>query len=353
MKKCTRCINDTTVRMIDFDENGVCNYCRAFDKIKDRINDREQMSKLFLERIEKVRGRYDYDVALGISGGKDSMYVLYRLIHDYGLKVRTFTMDNGFFSDTARRNVDRMVKEFGVEHEYVEFDRSVLKRFFSYSVSKWLTPCVACSYIGYATMINYTSKINAGICIHGRSLQQMLRYYGNDVFTALVDAGLESPDAVNVDELYHGILASIESKTDKGLMTDVKNMLFRDISHSGLREFVSYFLYHPYNEDEIVDFLRKNTSWEPSEEYDHYDCNVHNAAHYIYQCAEGRPHCLPEISVLVRNNEISAEKALRMVQRKHYSSKPKDELKLLCDFVGTKPFWVLSKARIYNSFLKR
>jgi len=336
-----------------YDENGVCGYCRSYDRISPLLSDKERLSELFRQRIENVRGKYDYDAALGISGGKDSVFVLHELVKKYGLKVKTFTMLNGFFSDNARRNVDRLVNEFGVEHEYIGFDTDLLKRFYRYSMKHWLTPCISCSYLGYAAMINYTTKINAGMCIHGRSPQQMLRYYGDDVFTSFIDTGLKPVSDIDLNALYNELLSSIETRMDENLLKDVKSMLYNGIPQNDFREFVAYFLYHDYNENDIVDFLRENTGWTTDDKYDHYDCRVHNAAHYIYQCAEGRPHCLPEISVLVRSGRLSRQEGLKLVQSQYYSEKPREELKLLCDTVGLRQTPLFLKASVYRRFVKK
>lgn len=353
MKKCTRCLNDSTVRRMTLDENGICGYCRSYERIEAQLSDRERLSELFRERIGQVRGKHAYDAAVGISGGKDSVFVVHELVRRYGLKVKTFTMLNGFFSDDARRNVDRLVQEFGVEHEYIEFDAALLRKFFRYSMQHWLTPCVACSYLGYAAMINYATRIDAGMCIHGRSPQQMLRYYGDDVFTSLMDAGLQSVKEIDLNALYGQLLSSIETRMDSNLLADVKGMLYNGIEEGDFREFVPYFLYHDYDERSIVAFLREHTGWVTDERYDHYDCLVHNAAHYIYQCAEGRPHCQPEVSVLVRSGKITREEGMRLVEAEHYARKPTEELQFLCDTVGLKPRPILLKAGIYKRFVKK
>lgn len=353
MKRCVRCINDHTVRHMAYDADGVCVYCRNYERIRTRLSDRKFLEERFLERIEAVRGKYAYDAAIGISGGKDSVYVLHELVRKYGLHVKTFTLLNGFFSEQARKNVDRLVAEFDVEHEYISFPSELLQRFFRHSVKHWLTPCIACSYLGYAAMINYTVKIDAGICIHGRSPQQMLRYYGDDVFTPLIDAGLQPLSELNLNALYENLLSSIESRMNPQLLRDVKEILYEDISGKPFREFVGYFLYHDYDEAEIVRFLKANTAWTPDENYDHYDCAVHNAAHYIYQCAEGRPHCLPEVSVLVRSGKCTPEEALAMVEAARLSRKPKEELKLLCDTVGLRQTPIFMKCGIYRTLVKK
>ncbi|MCQ2417809.1 MAG: hypothetical protein MJ071_08375 [Oscillospiraceae bacterium] len=353
MKRCNRCLNDQTVRRIRLDEEGICAYCRNYDAILPQLQDSSHLRQLFLERIEHIRGKFDYDAAVGISGGKDSMYVLYHLIHTYHLKVKAFTMLNGFFSDTARKNVDRIVAEFGIEHEYISFDENLRQRFFRFSMEHWLVPCVACSYLGYAAMINYTMKINAGMCIHGRSPQQMFRYYGDDVFTPFVDAGLQHPEQVEWDALYQKLLGLTESKLNAQLAEDVREMLYQGTEGRQFREFSAYFLYHPYDEQEIVRFLREHTAWQPEKDYDHYDCRIHHAAHYIYQCAEGRPHCLPEISVLVRSGQCTREEGQRLIEKAVYDSAPKKELDELCHSLSVRPFAVFSKAWVYKHFVKK
>ncbi len=49
------------------------------------------------------------------SGGKDSSYVLYRLI-EMGLNVLTFTFDNGYISDSAFANIKRITSALKVEN---------------------------------------------------------------------------------------------------------------------------------------------------------------------------------------------------------------------------------------------
>lgn len=350
---CKLCLNDHTVRKIRFNEEGLCNFCETYLRDRDKLTNYGHLRELFEERISLVKGKHTFDAAVGISGGKDSVFVLYELLHRYGLKVKAFTMDNGFLSKEARKNIDSIVEEFQVEHEYITFDKGLLKRFYAYSVKKWLVPCVACSYIGYAAMINYASKIDAGMIVHGRSPEQMFRYYDEEVFSELVKAGLQSVKELNLGELYTGLLAKIDEKLDKTLRDDVKAMLFQDIKGDDFREFVSYFLYHPYDEGEIVDFLRGHTSWKVGENYSHYDCRIHLATKYIYQCAEGRPHILPELSFLIRDGKITKEEGLERLEKEWMASKPSPEMKELFDYIGKNDFPTLIKAGFYHKVVSK
>ncbi len=348
---CKRCLNDDSVRHIRFNKDGICCFCEKYEEIRSRLEDYEALQPLFEQRIEAVRGKYDYDAAVGISGGKDSVYVLYRLIHDYRLHVKAFTMNNGFLSRQAKENIDRIVSQLGVEHEYITFDPRKLQKLYHYSMKKWLVPCIACSYIGYASMIRYAAKINAGMVIHGRSPEQMFRYYDTDVYSSLVKPGLLPPGQTDFQRLYTELLGSIEKKLDPDIKRDVRDALMTDISESQLREFTAFFLYHPYNEASIVEFLKKEIGWQPPEDYDHYDCTIHHAAAYIYQKAEGRPHKLPEISTLIRSGVITREEGQALLQALVMDEPPEDELKKLCAFadVHQKPLFL--KAAAYRKIL--
>lgn len=352
-RKCIRCLNDTSVRGIRFNDEGLCNFCEAYLRDRGKLTDYPKLGELFRSRIDRIRGKHAYDAAVGISGGKDSVFVLYELKRRYGLRVKAFTMNNGFLSEEAKLNIDRIVEELEVEHEYIEFDSDLLKRFYSYSVKKWLVPCVACSYIGYASMINFASKIDAGMIVHGRSPEQMFRLYKEDVFSELVEAGLTPIEELDLTLLYTGLLGRIDEKLDKTLREDVKKMLFKDIQRGDFREFVAYFLYHPYNEEEIVRFLKENTSWRVGEHYNHYDCRIHPATKYIYQRAEGRPHILPEVSFLVRDGRLSADEAKKKLETEVLDTKPEAEMKELFDYIGKTQGMTLLKAELYKRVISK
>lgn len=346
--RCTRCINDETVRGISFDRDGVCNFCRTFEKREAALMDYPRLQKLFQERVDRAKGKHRYDAALGISGGKDSVYVLDQLVKRYGLNICTFTLDNGFLTQEAKENIDRIVKNYGVDHEYVPFDKTIQQRQYHYSMTHFLVPCIACSYTGYAAMINYAVKKDAGMCVHGRSPEQMFRRYGSDVFTRFVDLGLQSIEDIDIDKSYRGLLESVREKLDEGIYEDIKAIAFEGEQEMEFREFVPYFLYHEYDEEELVRYLKEETDWAPPEDYNHYDCAIHHATKYIYQCAEGRPHRLPEISALIRMGELTREEGLEMLQKEEVVEKPREELRELCSFANVNQPLLFLKAALYK-----
>ncbi|MGW1776995.1 condensation domain-containing protein [Streptomyces sp. NPDC002104] len=114
---CDRCGISARYPGITFDASGVCDLCAMYEAkgqdVLSYFGDVDAFVRLVRARAEE-RGS-DYDCLLLYSGGKDSSYVLYRLI-ELGLRVRTFTFDNGFISKTALRNVDTITSDLGIEH---------------------------------------------------------------------------------------------------------------------------------------------------------------------------------------------------------------------------------------------
>ena len=89
------------------------------------------------------------------------------------------------------------------------------------------------------------------------------------------------------------------------------------------------------------------------EHYNHYDCRIHPATKYIYQCAEGRPHSLPEISFLVRAGKLTREEAKQMLEGDLLSEKPKTEMKELFNYIGKSQMPTRIKTEIYNKVVSK
>ena len=80
-QRCTQCVMDTTDSKIVFDEKGVCDHCRNFEKNikpywKPQENRFDELEKIAVQ-IRKAGEGLDYDCILGLSGGADSSYLAY------------------------------------------------------------------------------------------------------------------------------------------------------------------------------------------------------------------------------------------------------------------------------------
>lgn len=114
-QRCTRCILSASFPRIEFDEHGVCNFCRDTLLYTSEDGAIEQARRQISELISAHRDSSDYDAVMCYSGGKDSTYTLMLAVRKYKLKVLAFTFDNGYISPTAFENIRRVVDSLGVD----------------------------------------------------------------------------------------------------------------------------------------------------------------------------------------------------------------------------------------------
>lgn len=124
MTICSRCIMDTTVPGIWFDDKGECNFCKIHDLEEKRYPLDELAKKKLEDMAEKIKKNgvnKDYDCIIGVSGGTDSTYVLY-VINKLGLRPLAVHMDNGWNSESAVSNIKRALDKIDVDLHTVVLD---------------------------------------------------------------------------------------------------------------------------------------------------------------------------------------------------------------------------------------
>ena len=116
---CTRCIMDTVAdRAITFNDNGLCCHCLRYDKLVSARHvqgdlGRDALCRL-VERIKAAGRRNEYDCLIGVSGGVDSTYVAW-LVKHHGLRPLAVHFDNGWNSELATKNIERVLRNIGID----------------------------------------------------------------------------------------------------------------------------------------------------------------------------------------------------------------------------------------------
>lgn len=110
---------DTSDSAITFDEHGVCDHCRDFDRhVKPNWHDDERGRELLLDIVESIRERgrgREFDCILGLSGGLDSSYMLHMLVTEFDLRPLVFHVDGGWNTDIAVNNIQMLVQKLGLD----------------------------------------------------------------------------------------------------------------------------------------------------------------------------------------------------------------------------------------------
>lgn len=133
---CTRCVQDETVPEIWFDKNGVCNYCHLHDELCEIFpNDEKGTQKLnrIVENIKQQSKNKEFDCVVGISGGRDSIFLLYNAVKIWGLRVLAVHSDDWFDNPIATENMRKATEKLKVKFINVKYPKELaceLKRDF-------------------------------------------------------------------------------------------------------------------------------------------------------------------------------------------------------------------------------
>jgi N-acetyl sugar amidotransferase len=110
---------DETVPDIIFYDDGRCSCCRVYDeqRTKEIFSGDEaaaRLERLVADVKEHGRGK-PYDCLIGLSGGVDSSYVAYLVAKRFGLRALAIHLDNGWNTELAVANVERLVKTLDID----------------------------------------------------------------------------------------------------------------------------------------------------------------------------------------------------------------------------------------------
>jgi glucosamine--fructose-6-phosphate aminotransferase (isomerizing) len=134
MRRCSRCLLPETMPFIAYDQDGVCNYCDAYEPIqlKGRQALENKLSGLRNTKPEKP------DCIVAFSGGRDSSYGLHLMVKELNLRPVAYTYDWGMVTDLGRRNQARMCHALGVEHIWVSADIRAKRSNIRRNVLAWM-----------------------------------------------------------------------------------------------------------------------------------------------------------------------------------------------------------------------
>jgi len=327
MKECVSCGLPEGKFNVHLNTGNICNYCLYFNRKKEQIVDFNKKKHLLTSRFNKFKGKYDYDAVVGLSGGKDSTYILYKLIKEYKLKVLAITYDNGFLTRYAKKSIKRTIKRLEVPHLYYRPNRVTLGKFYNAAVNSFGDPCIACALGGYFLSVKVCYELKIPFFVHGRSPYQMYRNYyegSPDLFLILLDLNLQEHSFNQIAQVYTVIYQKLKDyisniTQNENDANEIINEFFLNsvkISEEFVPEFLSYFIFHEYNEKRIKHELENVIGWEKHKHdqlLGHYDCVIHDAAGYAFKAIHGISDLVPDLAVMRRFGAINREEAERLL----------------------------------------
>ncbi len=309
---CARCILPSSYPNIKFDNNGICNHCKSFEYhwgewlASEALREKtaEKLQKTFKKAKEK---KSKYDALVPFSGGKDSSYVLHLCKIKYGLNILAFTNDNGFLSDQAKSNIEKMTKKLGVTHIYYREPQMIkLARHFFVKTGNFCAPCE----LGmFNTNYMMAKKHRIPLIIYGSSSK--------------TDAGF--PKELNPWDPWYFKKVIKQSEAQKYIASTIfgKNYIIPYAVDFilGKRKFVLLPNYLIWNEKDIQNILKKEYNLIFTKE--HSDCEFYEVAASLYRNRNpSLDSTVMKYSLLIRNGLMERDAVLSLIPNRFNDKKP-------------------------------
>jgi amino acid adenylation domain-containing protein len=300
---CIRCLLPSNYPDIHFDGKGVCNICRKYEEYEEYAKGYFKKMDDFCRLIEKARKTCvgAYDCLLLYSGGKDSSYVLYRLV-DMGLKVLTFTFDNGYISDTAFENIKRITSNLNVDNIICKTNN--MPEIFLESLEFDQTVCTGCfkALTTISTRIAYEKGIN--VIITGLSRGQIFDTKLHTLFNqSIFDTKKIEEKLLLFRKMYH----ARNDRVSRLLDIDLPDDLFESL------HFVDFFRYDDITVCKIKEYLRiKDKCWSQPEDtgFCSTNCIINDVGIYVHLNNKGYHNYAAPLSWDIRLGKNTREEGL-------------------------------------------
>ena len=301
--RCSICLYDKDTPSITFDADGICNYCKMYNQMNAEYPSGKEGGKRLEQIVEKIKhaGRKKkYDIAVGVSGGCDSSYMIY-MAKELGLRPLAVHFDNTWNSTTAVENIHNVLKGLDVElYTYVvdneEYD-DIYRAFFKAGVPDLEAP----TDIGLAsTLYLAAEKYGIKYIFEGHSFRT---------------EGVSPLGWLYMDAKY---IQNIHKQYGQGKMKTYPNMWFwlqmkwRLVNRIKM---IRPLYYIEHNKENTKKFLADNFNWKWYGGH-HLENRITNFYHtYFIPRRFGFDQRLNGYSALIRSGQMTREEGLDKIMR--------------------------------------
>jgi len=320
MKICSKCILTDAYPGLTFNEEDTCSMCSSNHVFQPYGEDR----LIQIINVAKSRKRGEYDALVPLSGGKDSMYILYLAVKVYNLKVMTMTYDNGFTSRLAIDNMKLAVEKMQVKHIVCKPDHDVLKRIYQNMLLRSGDICGACGIAIKASMFKVANDYKIPIILLGTSPLE------EDSF--LPDT---TQDIVRFKYIMKEAGGITKKEMNDFLIYPNLNLFKLSLGKrtgSFPKEVCPLFYIKNPSDKEMGEIITKELDWkeDTSREYSkHFDCIAEPFTNYIRYHIYGYERRMCQYSTMVRRGEITRDKASDLYRSDKIMDKPANYQEIL------------------------
>jgi hypothetical protein len=305
-KQCTRCIADNSIPGVSFNDVGECSLCSFHDKLDELYPENDAALAELEKKITKIKkeGKHKkYDCIVGLSGGRDSTYLLYLAVKKWGLRPLAVHFNDGFDNPVAGENMLQAVRILGVDLRTVTSDFRECKDLKIVDL-KASTP-----------LLNTGTDVGIGASLYGVAYKENVKtiLYGQSFRTEGIRPIAWAYFDGDLLRAQHKIFGKVPLRkwdpANPGYNLGVKEMLFYTLH--GIKT-IAPFYYYPYVREEADQIISKELDWVyPGAHY--YDDLYWSLISYVHRTKFNIDFRKIAYSALVRSKQMDRDFALKAV----------------------------------------
>ena len=317
---CSRCVLDTTVGDIWFDDKGECKYCKINDEMEKNHPlgaSSDAQLKAIIEKIKKDGQGKPYDCIVGTSGGRDSSYTLLKAI-EFGLRPLAVHFDNGWNTEISVKNIKKACEKLNVPLYTVVADWEEFKDL-QVSFLKASTPDsdIPTDYAIYSVLFKTAAKEGVKYILNGHSFRT------------------EGTSPISWTYMDGRYLKAVHNQFGK--IKNIKSFpvltMFTLLYYSFVKRIkdVRVLEYMDYRKKEVDQVLTNKLDWEYYGGHHHENVYTKFFQSYYLPTKFKIDKRKTELSALIRSGQITRAEALHELSSSHYEYDPK-----VVDYTRTK-----------------
>jgi hypothetical protein len=354
IERCSKCILPRLSNGITFDEDDCCEICNN-DSLGgiSNLNKNENLEK-HINKIREIGKNRDYDCLVGLSGGRDSSYLLNLLVNKHHLRCIAAYYKTPFTPAIVDKNVKMLTKKLNVPLIEMDISREKHKKLAQRMMLLWIKKpnnvianlaCASCKQVN-REIYKIAQRENIGYIVYGGNKLETFQFGVAQSKSSKIGELAEVSSLDRIKQTFrvakHGIITLLK---EPKLFLDFPTLFNASIlylnphtpylrmrySHIKMME---YYYIAGYDEKAVIKFL-SDVGWEMPENCNstwRADCSFNEIKNYIFKQEKGVTYTDAYLSNMIRVGVLTREEALKRVEVEGQISP--DRLKEVCDILN-------------------
>ncbi len=351
MKYCKKCVMPDTRPGIFFDDEGVCQACRAEEQ-KDKTDWDARWKELEV-LCDKHRGKYGKnapDCIIAVSGGKDSHFQVHILKDKLGMTPLLVSVEDNFtMTEAGKHNLRNISEAFGCNIISIKPNLRAEKSLLRTCLKKWGKPTWFIDRLIYTYPVRMALAFRLPLLVYGENISYE---YGGE-------GRVETPSAAN--QINNNVASALPWQELLSEEVSEQDLHLCEYPEQALEGFslepiyLSYYVrwnsYRNYMLAKTLGFWDLHHEWEREHTFECFD-QVDSMAYLVHPWMKypkfGHASATDYAARLIRYGMLSREVGIELV-REHDHRLDQKALTDFCQFTGMtqRKFWEIAD-RFYN-----